>query len=235
MSVSPDARAERATFAAGVAAALAAAEIPLSKLGAARHARLSSSERELYFWILRGFASHGRPSRLEVSAAAARIGADAESALVRLARNDLVHLDQRGEISVAYPFSGRPTAHKVRFPGGHEAYAMCALDALGIAPMFGQSIQIASRDPYGGEAFEAQLAADGTGAWQPRSAVAVTGALERHTDSCRGCCPVLNFFASRTNAERWLAQRPEVRGQVISVEDVIASGRAVFGHVFDEL
>ncbi len=42
-----------------VADALAAAEIPPSKLGAARWARLGDSERELYFWILRRFASHG--------------------------------------------------------------------------------------------------------------------------------------------------------------------------------
>jgi hypothetical protein len=37
---------------AGVAAALAAAEIPPSKLGAARRARLSEQERTLYVWIL---------------------------------------------------------------------------------------------------------------------------------------------------------------------------------------
>jgi len=36
-----------------VAAALAAAEIPPSKLGPARRARLTEEERELYFWILR--------------------------------------------------------------------------------------------------------------------------------------------------------------------------------------
>ena len=34
-----------------VAAALAAAEIPPSKLGAARHARLTDAERELYILI----------------------------------------------------------------------------------------------------------------------------------------------------------------------------------------
>jgi hypothetical protein len=40
-------------FAPAVAAALAAAEIPPSKLGPARRARLSDAERKLYFWILR--------------------------------------------------------------------------------------------------------------------------------------------------------------------------------------
>jgi hypothetical protein len=48
-------------LAPGVAAALAAAEIPPSKLGPARRARLSEAERELYFWTLRRFATDGRP------------------------------------------------------------------------------------------------------------------------------------------------------------------------------
>jgi hypothetical protein len=214
-----------------VAAALAAAEIPPSKLGPARHAHLTASERELYDWILGRFASDGRPSRRELDAAAARLGADPDSALLTLAREDLVHLDSAGEISVAYPFSGRPTAHRVRFLDGHEAYAMCAIDALGIAPMFSQPIEIASRDPSSGELFEAQLAPDGTGSWQPETATVVAGALERQGDSCCGCCPVLNFFVTRTNAERWLAEHPEVSGHVISIEDAIESGRAVFGDV----
>ena len=36
-----------------VEAALDAAAIPVFKRGPARHARLTDSERELYFWILR--------------------------------------------------------------------------------------------------------------------------------------------------------------------------------------
>jgi len=122
----------------------------------------------------------------------------------------------------------------VRFPDGHEAFAMCAIDALGIASMFDQSIEISSRDPLSGETFHAGLAPDGTGSWQPESAVVVAGVSDRQADSCTGCCPVLNFFASNDNAERWLHEHRQVRGQVISIEDAIASGRAVFAHVLDE-
>ena len=135
-----------------VAAALAAAEIPPSKLGSARRARLGDAEREFYFWILRSFASHGTPSSADTAAAAERLGLDGKDALTKLAHDDLIHVDENGEVIVAYPFSGRPTAHKVRFESGHEAYAMCAIDALGIAPMFDQPIEIASTDPLTGEA-----------------------------------------------------------------------------------
>jgi Alkylmercury lyase len=217
-----------------VAAALAAAEIPPSKLGPARRARLTEAQRELYFWILRRLATNGRPGSGEVRAAAERLGLDAADALETLSREDLVHRGSDGAIAVAYPFSGRPTAHRVRFPTGHEVDAMCAIDALGIAPMFGQPIEIESRDPVTGDEIRARVAPDGASEWWPETAVVVAGALRSHGDACCGCCPVLNFFASPANAERWLSEHPEVRGNVISMPDAAAAGRAVFGDVLTD-
>ena len=218
-------------LASRVAATLAAAEIPRSKLGPARRAGLSEAERELYFWILRRFATNGRPRSGELRAAAEQLGLEAESALETLAREDLVHRGADSEIAVAYPFSGRSTAHRVRFPGGHEADAMCAIDALGIAPMFGEAIEIESRDPVSGEEIRARVAPDASVAWSPESAVVVAGAIRSQGDACCGCCPVLNFFASAANAERWLAEHPEVRGISISMGEAAAAARAVFGDV----
>jgi hypothetical protein len=217
-----------------VSATLAAADIPASKLGPARRARLENGERDLYFWILRRFAVHGRPSSAQVREEAERLGTKLERALESLAREDLVHLGADGEIAVTYPFSGRATAHTVHFESGNAVAAMCAIDALGMAPMFDESIEITSRDPLTDDEIRVRLAADGGGAWQPESAVVVTGALDRGQDSCCGCCPVLNFFTSTDTAERWLEGHSEVRGHVISVREAIAAGRAVFGDVFDE-
>ena len=62
--MSGDGQGAGAALSPGVAAALATAEIPPSKLGPARPARLSDAERELYFWILRHFATDGCPGRL---------------------------------------------------------------------------------------------------------------------------------------------------------------------------
>jgi hypothetical protein len=42
---------------------------------------------------------------------------------------------------------------------------------------------------------------------------------------------VLNFFASVANAERWLAEHPEVHGNPIPIPEAGAAGRAVFGDV----
>jgi Alkylmercury lyase len=195
-------------LASGVAAALAAAEIPPSKLGPARRARLSDAERELYVWILRRFATDGRPCSAELRAAAEQLGLEADRALETLAREDLIHRGADGEIAVAYPFSGRPTAHRVRFPGGHEVDAMCAIDALGIAPMFREAIEIESRDPASGDEIRARVAPDGSVEWSPESAVVVAGAIRSQGDACRGCCPVLNFsLPPPTRSAGWQSTR----------------------------
>lgn len=162
---------DEVTVTPSVRAALDAAAIPSSKVGPGRHERLSNGERELYFWVLLRFASSGRPTGKDTRETAERLGLDADRALETLAAQDLVHRDEAGEIVVAYPFSGRPTGHRVRFAGGHEVDAMCAIDALGIAPMFDEVIEIVSPDPLTGERIEVALTPAGTGSWRPQCAV----------------------------------------------------------------
>lgn len=216
---------------ARVASALRIAEIDPSRRGSARRERVRGADRELYLWILRHFATNGRPRDSAIRGEVARIGLDYDTAKATLAREDLVHFDREGEVTVAYPFSGRPTAHRVRFSTGTEAYAMCALDALGIAPMFEQEIEIASRDPCTGEEIRARVLPSGEAEWQPESAVVVAGIAASDGDSCACCCPVLNFFASAENAERWLVEHPSVRGEVVSMPEAAEAGGAVFGDV----
>jgi Alkylmercury lyase len=86
-----------------------------------------------------------------------------------------------------------------------------------------------------GDEIRVHVAPDGTAEWLPESAVVFAGAIHSEDDdACSGCCPVLNFFATVTNAERWLAEHPGVRGTPISMSDATAAGRAVFGDVLAE-
>jgi hypothetical protein len=52
---------------------------------------------------------------------------------------------------------------------------MCAIDALGIAPMFDTPIEISSHDPLNDQEFHGQISPDGAGNWEPESAVVVCG------------------------------------------------------------
>jgi hypothetical protein len=100
--------------------------------------------------------------------------------------------------------------------------------------MFDEPIEVRSRDPLSRAEVQVRLAPDEAGSWEPSSAVVVAGVLDRCEESFRGCCPAINFFASSESAERWLQKHPEVRGQVVSMPDAIASGRALFGDDFAE-
>ena len=214
--------------------ALDATGISRERQGAARTQGLSAAERSFYFWILRSFAAGTPPEGEPTRGAAARFGLDAHQALAVLAREDLVHADASGRPVVAYPFSGRPRGHRVLIDGKHRVQAMCAIDALGIAPMLDLPIEIVSRDPLsGGEVWVRLDPAEGAW-WEPSEAVVLAGSACCEGPSFRGCCDVLNFFETRDNAVRYLREQPEITGSPISIPDAIEVGRVIFGGVFKE-
>jgi len=214
--------------------ALRAADIRPERQGAARTRRLSAGQRELYFWILREFAAARPPSGEATRAAATRIGIDHAEAFPVLAREDLVHVDGNGRPLVAYPFSAKPRGHRVLIEEKHWVEAMCAIDALGIAPMLGVAIEIHSRDPVNAGEVWVRLDPREGACWEPEEAVVLSGSACCEGPSFVGCCDVLNFFETRENAERYLLEHREVTGRAISLPEAIEAGRIVFGDVFRE-
>jgi hypothetical protein len=212
--------------------ALVAAQIPRERLGRARTGRLDAPELSFYHWILRRFAGGEVPDGAALAVEAERLGVEPDATLATLAYEDLIHTDAAGQVTVAYPFSGRPTAHRVRVDG-HEVYAMCAIDALGVAPMLDAPVLIDSRDPVTGDAVHVEVAPDGQASWAPEEAVVVAGSCCAGA-AYSGCCQVLNFFAAPANAEQYLKERTDVSGHVISIPEAIEVGRVIFGDVFQE-
>ena len=111
---------------------------------------------------------------------------------------------------------------------------MCAIDALGIAPMLALPIEIHSRDPISGGEIHVRLRPGGDAWWEPQQVVVLTGSARCDGPNFRGCCDVLNFFERRENAERYLAENPSVSGHPISLPDAIEAGRLVFGDLLRE-
>ncbi len=214
--------------------ALRAADIRPERQGAARTRHLSAPQRELYFWILREFAAARPPSGEATRAAATGLGIDPAEALAVLAREDLVHVDRNGRPLMAYPFSAKPRGHRVLIDSKHWVEAMCAIDALGIAPMLGVRIEIHSLDPVNASEVWVRLDPSEGAWWEPQEAVVLSGSACCEGPSFRGCCDVLNFFETRENAERYLAEHGEVSGHPISLSEAIEAGRIVFGDVLRE-
>jgi hypothetical protein len=206
-----------------------AADIAPERRGRARLERLALEDRRLYDWILDRFAQASAPTGEETRAAARGFGLDPDQALARLAEQDLIHADADCRPLVAYPFSGIPRGHRVTIEGAGTVEAMCAIDALGIAPMLGRPTTITSRDLLSGAPVEVQLDPEGNASWRPQGAVVAIGSAACGGPSFGGCCDVLNFFESVESAERYLADRPEIDGSCVSIPVPIEAGAAIFG------
>lgn len=109
-------------------------------------ARRAARQRPLVRQIFQRFVERGGP------VAVRDLVAD-HHALVALDEEDLIRL--RGDdVDIAYPFSAVPTPFLVRLSAGRERYACCAVDALGIAPMLGEDVEIRSRCHHCGDPLE---------------------------------------------------------------------------------
>src|SRR5258706_336255 len=115
-------------------------------------ARRATRQQPLVRLILRTFLQRGGPIPVEdIVAGLPDSRAEAvHDALVALDDDDLIRV-RAGQIDVAYPFSGPPTPFRLRLSGGRDRYACCATDALGIAPMVGEPIEITSACHHCGE------------------------------------------------------------------------------------
>jgi hypothetical protein len=219
---------------AGAVTALEMAVIRPERRGRRRLSGLTQPERDLYRWILKRFAAAVPPSGEATRATASELGLDQDEALAVLARDDLVHTDRDGRPVVAYPFSARERGHRVVIDGIHEVEAMCAIDALGIAPMLGLPIEVRSRDPISGGEVHVQLHPGEQAGWRPADAVVLAGSVCCEGPSFGGCCDVLNFFETTENAKRYLREHPEINGAPITIPEAAEAGRVVFGDVLRE-
>jgi hypothetical protein len=109
-------------------------------------ARRAARQTDVFRRILRTFVDRGGPIRIEDIAAAFpdRRAEATRQTLVTLDDDDVIRIHE-DHVDLAYPFSAIPTPFVVRVPDGQERYTCCAIDALGIAPLLGQPVEIRSQ------------------------------------------------------------------------------------------
>lgn len=213
----------------------------LGRAGAGRLAPDVDRLRAVHQRVLHTFALTGRaPEVSELAEAAAP--RDARTVLGELHATDFLRVDKAGRIRAAYPFSAVPTAHIVQIAGGPQVYAMCAIDALGIAAMLHTEARIRSADPGTGSSVTVTVPAGGSGAlWEPVTAVVFAGRRADQAGSacCEEstappaavdvCCGYVNFFVSARSAAAWERAHPEVSGRTLGQADAERLGAAIFG------
>jgi hypothetical protein len=168
--------------------------------------------------ILRDFAANGvPPTAADLNPAVTYSARTTAEVLTALHEADAIRLTADGQIAVAYPFSSTPTRHRVHIgdPGaGVDVYAMCAIDALGMAPMLSRDTRIESVDVTTGQPVTVTTTR-GRATWQPPAAVVFIGADAGGGPSADCCCDYLNFFADHTTAQAWTSTHPGIPGQIL--------------------
>jgi hypothetical protein len=146
-------------------------------------ARRAARETPASTRVLRAFLDRGGPVPVdEIVSGLPHAPAEAlREALIRLDDDDLIRI-RDGHVDIAYPFSASPTAFVVRLPDGRERNACCATDALGIAPMVGQPVEIRSRCHHCGTPLEFSTTPEGPG---PEAAGVMLWVGKRTEEGCR--------------------------------------------------
>ena len=193
-------------------------------------AALTRPARQVHLAVLGAFAQAGQaPGRGELERIARAGGADPAAVLAELAERDVIAFGRAGEIRAAYPFSPSPTPIRVNWEGSPVAYAMCAIDALGVSAMLGRPVTITAAEPGTGRVITVRADRD-QARWDPRRAVVFTGAISG--DCCPAAdrtCGYINFFTSARAARTWAKANPAVTGKVLGRAWALSAGVAEFG------
>jgi hypothetical protein len=206
----------------------------LTRAGQGRRAPAEGCLRAVQQAVLRAAAATGNPpppTALDTLAATCgRRGADV---LRDLAAADFLSLDATGGIHAAYPFSLSPSPHRVHLDSTAATWAMCAVDALGIAAMLGRPVTVDSADPVTGNPIRVHAGVDTVHA-QPATTVVFIGQRPGTGPAERLCCDAINFFASRHSATRWAATHPHLSGEIIDLGTAHNLGRSVLGEILND-
>ncbi len=194
-------------------------------------AGLTSLENDVRKLVLLGFARNGKAP--EYSEIAKRLKISSLEVVLltieKLKVSDL--LQMKGDAIIAsYPFSSLRTRHKVIFADGHEVYALCATDALGVHFMLKQDITVLSDCPQCSGEIRVTLKNGSIHFCSPEEVVEFFGKRERSCCTAKTLCPYINFFCSRQHIEEWSKDNTENRtGEIYSLTDAAEYSKTIFG------
>ncbi|MCP3871426.1 MAG: hypothetical protein GY703_25645 [Gammaproteobacteria bacterium] len=191
----------------------------------------SKSVKALHQQILRSFVDRGRIlSRDEM----AKLVDDLEKTISTLQEKDMVVFSDQGEPVGAYPFTTEQREHSISV-NGHRVYAMCALDALAVSPMFKKNTRITSRCRVTGS--PVNIEQSGNRILNPDEAADVHfgiiwGAESSETSCADSLCMEMIFLRDTETARYWVMADPENR-EIFNLQEAIEFGGRFFVPLLD--
>lgn len=182
--------------------------------------RVSDSALDVYCLLVDGLLETGQ----------AAPGLD-RSLLSELAAQDWIAVDAGGDVQVVYPFSLAETDISVEV-NGRERYAMCAIDALGIAPMLSVDVLIRTTCPFSGTALEIRAGEHRVEASQPDSTVILRRRQSGAAHVSR--CAATRFFRSEDDAAHWRSANGAETDVILTLPDAFEEATAIFGRCYSD-
>jgi len=155
-------------------------------------------------------------------------GGDVDAALARLENDDLVVLNAAGDgIAGAYPMTTEVTPHRLRV-NNQPVYAMCALDALSVGPMFNAAVDINSRCHVTGTPITLHMQGSSLKKVSPAQDVHV-GVRWQNPSACaaHSMCLEMVFLKDQPTALEWQAG-DTVNTSLFNLENAVAFGAGFF-------
>ncbi len=127
-----------------------------------------------------------------------------------LEKKDLL-LRRKGTQNIVsiYPFSLRPTKHKVILEDGKRLFAMCAVDALGVPNMFKKDVKVISECARCGQKVTVEVKNQEIAA-KSHPQIMIWNLEAREGTAAETCCPIINFFCSDDHFREWASDNNEV-------------------------
>jgi len=192
----------------------------------ARQEQLSPALKKLHQTILYSLARQGTVPTTDMLTE--QVGQTTlTTAIQTLAAQDLIVLnDSASEVVGAYPLTTEVTPHRLQI-GAHSLYAMCALDAVSVAPMFATEVRIDSHCHVTGHAVQIHMRGADVIASNPAELMIGIRWQMPSGVAAHSMCTEMVFLKDSKTARQW--QGDEVENiSLFSLAEAIEFGRAFF-------
>lgn len=184
-----------------------------------RQEECSQQVKQLHQQMLRSFVTKGRILTKEEMA---QYVSNLDDAINTLRKKELVVFSNDGDPIGAYPFTMEEREHKVEV-NGHQVFAMCALDALAISPMFDMKTQITSQCRITNAPVNLQqsgMVIDNLDETDELHVGIHWGAANADSSCADSLCMEMMFLCDNKTAQKWLADNAEAR-EIFILHDAI--------------
>jgi hypothetical protein len=195
-----------------------------------RSERVGPDAQRLFRVLIDSVLATGGVREIDALAAHGSLPVDGVRALLdELVAADWIAADAAGNISAVYPFAFAPTGIEVTV-GAMTRPVMCAVDALGVAPLLRQPATIRATCVQCARAVTISVRPDGIAKRRPRSTVVIRRRAAGPAHATR--CGATRFACSPAHAADWLAAHGGAEDVMQSLEVAFIEALQIFGRAY---